>query len=160
MSTIQQQGVDPLDGIAETLNRSAAATIAAATRGLSPITLMLAATDWGVHLARAPGKQMQLGAKAARKHMRLADYAARQTRDPDAEPAIEPLPQDRRFSDPAWKQQPFNLIAQSFLLNQQWWYAATTGIGGVSKHHEDIMEFTTRQMLDVLAGGIPSLQRP
>ena len=151
MSTIQQQGVDPLDGIAETLNRSAAATIAAATRGLSPITLMLAATDWGVHLARAPGKQMQLGAKAARKHMRLADYAARQTRDPDAEPAIEPLPQDRRFSDPAWKQQPFNLIAQSFLLNQQWWCAATTGIGGVSKRHEDIMEFTTRQMLDVLA---------
>ena len=51
MSTIHQQGVDPLDGIAETLNRSAAATIAAATRGLSPITLMLAATDWGVHLA-------------------------------------------------------------------------------------------------------------
>ena len=42
--------------------------------------------------------------------------------------AIAPLPQDRRFDDPAWRRPPFDLIAQSFLLQQQWWHAATTGV--------------------------------
>ncbi|WP_025293970.1 PHA/PHB synthase family protein [Sphingomonas sanxanigenens] len=142
---------DPLDGIAQTLDRTAAATIAQMTNGLSPATMLLAATDWAAHLARSPGKQMLLGAKLARKYLRLFDYAARSAHDPAAAPAIEPLPQDRRFADPAWAQPPFNLIAQGFLLNQQWWHAATTGIGGVSRHHEDIMAFATRQLLDMFA---------
>ncbi|PMX89901.1 poly-beta-hydroxybutyrate polymerase, partial [Pseudomonas sp. GW460-C3] len=69
----------------------------------------------------------------------------------DAAPAIEPLPQDRRFADPAWRVFPFDLISQSFLLTQQWWHAATTGISGVSRHHEEIVAFAARQMLDVVA---------
>ena len=142
---------DPLDGIAETLDRAAVAAIAQATSGLSPTTLAQAFSDWALHLASSPGKQLQLGAKMARKYARLFDYALRSANDPDAVPAIEPLPQDRRFSDPAWKQPPFNILSQAFLLNQQWWYAATTGIGGISKHHQEMVEFGARQMLDMLA---------
>ncbi|MPT48973.1 MAG: alpha/beta fold hydrolase [Sphingobium sp.] len=142
---------DPLDGIAETWDRAAAASIAQMTHGLSPATMMLAAADWALHLGIAPGKQAQLTAKMARKYMRLMDYASRSAQNPDAPPAIDPLPQDHRFSDPAWKQAPFDLIAQSFLLNQQWWHAATTGIGGVSKAHEAQVAFGARQLLDVLA---------
>ena len=69
----------------------------------------------------------------------------------DAAPALEPLPQDRRFIGPAWRQFPFDLISQSFLLTQQWWHAATTGISGVSRHHEEMVAFAARQMLDVIA---------
>ena len=151
MATSPPPSDDPLDGISETLDRTASAAIAQTTFGLSPATLLLAMADWGIHLATSPGKQMQLGAKAIRKHARLFDYLQRRMEDGEAEPAIEPLPQDRRFADPAWKELPFNLVAQAFLLNQQWWHAATTGIGGVSKHHEDMVEFAARQMLDMLA---------
>ena len=149
--TPDSQQPDPLDGIVETLDRAAAAITAKATSGLSPATLLMATTDWAVHLFRSPGKQLQLGAKSARKYMRLFDYMSRSAQRSDAPLAIEPLPQDRRFSDPAWTRPPFNFLAQGFLLNQQWWHAATTGIGGVSKHHEAIMEFAVRQMLDVFA---------
>ncbi|QJR02251.1 alpha/beta fold hydrolase [Sphingobium yanoikuyae] len=142
---------DPLDGIAETLDRAAVAAIAQATFGLSPATLIQAFSEWALHLSISPGKQLQLGAKVARKYARLFDYALRSASDADAAPAIEPLPQDRRFRDPAWKQPPFNILSQAFLLNQQWWYAATTGIGGVSKHHQEMVEFGARQMLDMLA---------
>jgi polyhydroxyalkanoate synthase len=142
---------DPLDGIVETLDRASFATIAQATHGLSPATMMLAATDWTLHLMASPGKQLQLGTKVARKYMRLFDYVERSALNADAAPAIEPLPQDRRFSDPAWKHPPFNHIAQSFLLNQQWWHAATTGVGGVSKAHEAQVAFAARQMLDLFA---------
>lgn len=142
---------DPLDGIAQTIDRFASAAIAQATSGLSPITLFQALGDWSSHLATSPGKQMHLAAKVGRKYMRLFDYIVRSATDPDAAPVIDPLPQDNRFADPAWSRPPFNVIAQSFLLNQQWWYAATTGINGVTRHHEQMVEFTARQMLDVFA---------
>lgn len=148
---LSHPGPDPLDGVAETLDRAAVAAIAQATHGLSPATVMQAFSDWGLHLAQSPGKQLQLAAKIGRKFARLGDYAVRNVGDPDAEPAIEPLSQDRRFADTAWKQSPFNLIAQSFLLNQQWWHAATTGVAGVTRHHEDIVAFAARQALDMLA---------
>lgn len=147
----EQPRPDPLDSICDVLDRAAASAIAQATFGLSPSTLALAASDWAMHLSRSPGKQLQLGAKMSRKYLRMLDFIARSAKGPDPAPAIEPLPQDRRFADAAWKQPPFNLLAQSFLLNQQWWHAATTGVGGVSKHHEDIMEFMARQMLDMFA---------
>jgi len=64
---------------------------------------------------------------------------------------IEPLPQDRRFAGELWQQFPFNFVHQGFLLNQQWWHVATTGIRGVSRHHEDVVEFASRQMLDMFS---------
>jgi polyhydroxyalkanoate synthase len=59
------------------------------------------------------------------------------------------LPQ--RFRDEAWQLWPFKATHQGFLLQQQWWYNATTGVRGVSRHHERVLEFACRQLLDVLA---------
>lgn len=142
---------DPLGGLTETLDHAASAAIAQATSGLSPATMAQAFSDWWLHLASAPGKQLELAAKSARKVARLTDYAMRKVTGGNPEPAIEPLPQDRRFADPSWKQAPFDLIEQAFLLNQQWWHAATTGVGGVTKHHETVIEFATRQLLDTVS---------
>jgi polyhydroxyalkanoate synthase subunit PhaC len=43
------------------------------------------------------------------------------------------MPQDWRFAGQAWYTWPFNLFYQSFLLQQQWWHNATTGLRGITK---------------------------
>lgn len=121
------------------------------TGSISPASLSLAYTDWALHLLASPGKWQRLGEKAMRKSARLARYAACVQGGRTAEPCIEPLPQDRRFRAAGWQQWPFNLIHQAFLLNQQWWHNATTGIGGVSPHHQQVVSFVARQLLDMLS---------
>jgi polyhydroxyalkanoate synthase subunit PhaC len=121
------------------------------TLSISPAGLMSAFFDWGVHLANAPGKQAVLVEKAARKWLRLAMYLTRAAMNPETPPCIEPLPQDKRFSDPLWCQPPFSAIYQAFLLQQQWWHNATTAIRGVAPRHERIVEFTMRQILDIFS---------
>src|SRR3546814_11114177 len=87
MNDIQHVAADPLDGISQALDRAAAVGIAHLTHGLSPVTMILAATDWELHTACAPGKQLQLGATAARKSWRLSDTTRRSLNDPGADPA-------------------------------------------------------------------------
>ena len=121
------------------------------TAGLSPAVMAMAYLDWAVHLASSPGKVARLGEKAMRKAFRLAGYASQCTGKPTMPACIEPLPQDHRFDGPAWQQWPFNLMQQSFLLTQQWWANATTGVPGVEKRHEDIIAFAARQYLDLFS---------
>ena len=138
--------------ITDIIDRSIHATAARFTMGLSPAALAEAYFDWVTHLTFSPGKQLQLIDKAARKLVRFANYAYRCTSESaDATPCIEPLPQDRRFIGDDWRKPPFNFIYQAFLLNQQWWHNATMGIRGVTKQHEEILQFMSRQMIDMFS---------
>ncbi len=118
--------------------------------GLSPAALALAMFDWSIHLASAPGKRLELADKANRKAARLLSYLAAAA-DSDAPPCIEPLPGDYRFSGEAWRKQPYSFWAQAFLLNQQWWHNVTHEVPGVTPHHEDVVSFGARQILDMIA---------
>jgi polyhydroxyalkanoate synthase len=119
-------------------DRLARAYAARATLGISPAALALAFGDWWLHLAASPGKLVELQRKAARKWLRYL-----------AGTAIEPLAQDRRFAAPGWQEWPFKPMQQGFLFLQQWWHNATTGVHGVSPHHEHVVNFATRQLLDL-----------
>jgi polyhydroxyalkanoate synthase len=136
----------------ETADRFFHAAIARMSGGLSPGALAAAYLDWIAHLAVSPGKQAHILEKAAQKQFRLGRFINNCACNPgQAENCIKPLPQDKRFSAPEWQHWPFNLLYQAFLLNQQWWHNATTGVRGVSKHHERMVEFTARQLLDVVS---------
>ncbi len=146
---------------ADVMDRSLHAAIGRFTAGLAPMTLIGAYADWVAHLAAAPGKQLLLAEKAARKVMRLANYALRRTLEKDGcEPCIEPLAQDRRFTGEAWRQPPYDLNYQAFLLMQQWWHNAMTDVRGVLPEHEKMVTFGTRQWLDVLSPSNNLLTNP
>lgn len=135
----------------EFMDRAARAGLGRLTGGISPAALAAAYFDWATHLAFSPGKQLQLAGKAAEKSARFWNYAVRCGLGGSAPCCIEPLPQDRRFRHEAWRTWPFNLMSQGFLLTQQWWHNATTGVRGVTEQHERVLEFATRQLLDVVS---------
>ncbi|MBP6895447.1 MAG: PHA/PHB synthase family protein [Gammaproteobacteria bacterium] len=136
----------PADAAAAALDMQARATAARLTGALSPMAGLLAAFDWAAHLAASPGKQVALAQLAAQQAQALSREWAPATPDAFAAP-------DRRFRAPAWQHAPFKAWQQAFLASQQWWDAATHGVLGVERHHEDLVAFSARQWLDLLSPG-------
>ncbi len=137
---------------AEQIDRAFHATLARLTSGISPVALSLAYFDWASHLAAAPQRQLEIAQDAMQTAGRIFESALHYT-EPGHRPwsLIKPQPQDRRFSAPEWESPPFNMLAQAFLLREQWWHNATTGVRGVAPPNEAIVEFSVRQVLDMLA---------
>ncbi len=135
---------------ARDLDRWVHAQVAHFTGGLSMPALRMAFEDWYIHLSHNPAQQNELAQLAIQMMQKLALYVASPKNcGLPLSNCAEPVIQDKRFADPSWHAWPYDLISQSFLLNQAWWQTATTGVRGVSRHHEDVVSFTVRQLLDV-----------
>ena len=111
------------------------------TGSLSGISLTLAYLDWFLHLANAPERRLALALKAGEQLKRLASPVE----------WTQPAAEDHRFRDEAWTRPPFNQIAQAFLLTEEWWKEATSGLPGVAKSHTDVVSFDARQLLDIFS---------
>ncbi len=131
------------------IDRELQAWRARVTGGASPIAFSLAYLDWLAHLAGLPGRQAELAVGAWRDVMGLAADVA-WTGPADAR-GREPRPEDPRFAAPGWRRWPFSVFSQAFLLTERWWQEATSGVPGVSHHHERIVSFATRQLLDAVS---------
>nr|WP_236589523.1 alpha/beta fold hydrolase [Ramlibacter aurantiacus] len=121
--------------------------IARMCHGISPSSLAQAYADWLTHLGVSPSKQLGLAAHAWQDSMAWGQFVASAL----AQGGVPPQPADKRFSAPEWRQPPFNALAQGFLQAQHWWGAASTGVRGVSRHHEELAAFSARQWLDMLS---------
>ena len=118
------------------------AWLAQLTGGISPAALAGTWQDWTTHLLFSPSKLLELGMQAASSWQRWASYGPGMVR---------PLAQDKRFNGSEWQAWPYSQVSQGFLMTQQWWHRATTGVRGVSPHHTDVVSFIARQMLDCVA---------
>jgi polyhydroxyalkanoate synthase len=145
------QAADVTEGSKQILDRLAHAWVGHTTAGVSPASILAAYADWSWHLSTSPGKQAQLLEKAWRKTMKFAGFLPHALAGSESGACIQPLAHDKRFSSEEWQEWPFNAVHQSFLLTQQWWHNATTNVDGVSEHHGDVVNFTTRQILDTLS---------
>ncbi|HEY0233650.1 MAG TPA: alpha/beta fold hydrolase [Afipia sp.] len=143
-------------GIAETtlsrktfrdLDRATAAATARITSGLSPAALWLAYCDWTIHFAASPGKQIELALDMYQNWARLSADAVKPADEHQPELSFE----DSRFKADAWQQFPFRLWYENFLLAEHWWRKATHDVAGVSPHHENMVAFAARQMLDMVS---------
>jgi polyhydroxyalkanoate synthase subunit PhaC len=135
----------------QVLDRAAHAAIAQATLGLSPAALAGAFFDWWGHLAFSPGKQAELAQQAIAGALDNLAFATQSASAASGDPCERALPHDDRFRAPDWQAFPFNIYAHNFLSIERWWEAATTHVRGVSQRHDDMANFTARQILDTVA---------
>ncbi|MBL3564014.1 alpha/beta fold hydrolase [Rhodovulum sulfidophilum] len=141
----------------ETADRAGRAIQARMTSGASPNAAVAAWADWASHLARAPGRQMELAERAMRNGAKLAAHAAGWSA---RNPPFRPRSEDHRFTHPDWSRPPFSLWQQAFLAAQDWWDAAAEPARGTDPHSSDRVAFMARQMLDVLSPSNMPLTNP
>ena len=134
-----------------TLDRAARAAVGRVTQGVSPHAVYTAWADWGMHLARAPGRQLELAEAAWTGAARLASFMARLTTQQSAEPPFKPASGDRRFDDPSWSNPPFVFWQQTQLAIEDWWGAATGPLRGLPEKTRQRVGFMARAYLDMLS---------
>lgn len=136
--------VNPLDMAIHSL-------IAELTGGISPVSVMQAWSDWAIHFAISPGKQVELLTMLQRQTTNWLTLHQELLHKRAPEKAQATDRKDTRFTHESWGNWPFNAISRIFLQNQQLLQEATTGVRGVSPHHENVVNFMSRQILDVIS---------
>ncbi|WP_323772337.1 PHA/PHB synthase family protein [Antarctobacter sp.] len=133
------------------LDRAVRGAAAVATGGVSPLAMMQTWSDWAIHMARAPGRQLELAQHAGENAAKLMGFAAKTMSGTALEPPFAPKAYDHRFTDSGWRKPPFSLWQQSFLATQDWWDHATEGLRGLRPQDSDRARFLVRQMLDTVS---------
>jgi polyhydroxyalkanoate synthase len=142
---------NPPDNPYATFDRSLHAGLARLTGGISPAAIASAYLDWAAHVFATPGRQLELLNQAAAGALASIDFAAQCALSHKGDPCDCALPQDNRFRAKEWCAFPYNVYANSFLATERWWESATSNVRGVSRRHEDVVTFVTRQLLDTIA---------
>ncbi|MCB6179049.1 alpha/beta fold hydrolase [Rhodobacter sp. Har01] len=140
----------------DTLDRAARGALAKLSGGVSPHAFIEAWSDWAQHLARSPGRQLELAEHAQQNLLKVMALAA----SPGGAPPFVPKPYDKRFAHPGWQTFPFQLWQQGFLAVQDWWDQATEPMRGLRPEDADRTRFLARQTLDVLSPSNQPLLNP
>lgn len=133
----------------EALDRASRAAVAYLSAGVSPHAFIEAWSDWALHLARAPGRQLELAERAQQNMTKLLAQSVLPRLD--AAPAFEPKAYDHRFRHAGWEKPPFRNMQQGFLAVQDWWDYATDHLRGLRPEDADRTRFMARQMLDLVS---------
>jgi len=133
------------------LDRSVMASLAQMTAGLSPHAMIDAWSDWAMHLARAPGRQLELMERAQTNWLKLSQFAVAGLLGKPQEKPFKPGPYDPRWSDDGWDKAPFSVWQQGFLGLQDWWHAATAELPGLRPQNAQRTSFMLRQLLDTVS---------
>lgn len=143
---------DADDGISvpsfENWNRVLRATAARLTQGLSPHAQAAAWFDWASHLARAPGRQAELGIAAAQIATLYSRFVAQALTGAMPPPPFHAKPHDRRFQHEAWSRAPLVFWQQAQLAQERWWCEATREVRGMSPIRAKRVRFMVNQILN------------
>ena len=144
----------PADHQHQHFDRAVRAAVARLSGVVSTHAFIEAWSDWAQHLARAPGRQMELAKHAQRNMGKLMALAT----SPGSAPPYAPKPYDHRFKHEGWQKPPFQMWQQGFLAMQDWWDHATEPMRGLRPEDAERTRFLARQTLDVLSpSNVPHL---
>jgi polyhydroxyalkanoate synthase len=128
----------------EDLDRMSRALVARLTGGQSPNAPFAAWANWAGHLARAPGRQMELA-----DDIREAGFKA--LTGLMGGPGHEAEPGDHRWDHGGWELPPFKALKQAQLAGEAVWNAATEPTRGGDPAAARRVRFLGKQVLDALS---------
>lgn len=114
----------------------------------SPVTLVLSYFDWFAHIMICPAKQLEIRSYFFESNL---NWCKDIFDSESCEISLMCQPTDQRFKHPGWNDFPYSLYARLFLMYEDLWSHATQNVRGVEKHHQQVVHFLSRQLLDVFA---------
>ncbi len=131
----------------QNFDRAARGVMARLSGGVSTHAFIEAWSDWAQHMARSPGRQLELAEHAQQNALKLMAMLA----SPGSAPPFAAKPYDHRFKHDDWQKPPFQVWQQGFLAVQDWWDHATEPMRGLRPEDAERTRFLARQMLDLVA---------
>ena len=114
--------------------------------------LSSAYADWLIHLYTSPAKLLDVSRKFHCSFSEFLNYSINVYHNQKYLPCFPVDPSDHRFQDKLWSlQYPFNLYSQLFLSIENLFNDLSSNVPGVLHHHEHLVNFSGRQLLDMLA---------
>ncbi len=119
---------------------------------LDPDTIGKAFTELTQQMWRDPGKVFEHQMAMWQDLLDLTTRTARHALGDEPEPVASPAPDDKRFKDDAWQDNPlFDFIKQSYLIAAKHIQANVRDVEGLDEKTARQVDFYTRQFVDAMA---------
>jgi polyhydroxyalkanoate synthase subunit PhaC len=128
---------------------------------LDPMNVGGAFLEMTAKLLANPAQLMQAQMGLWRDYMTLWQNTTRRMLGASPEPVIESDPKDKRFADPAWRQNEiFDFIKQSYLLSARYINDVVTHVDGLEPKTAQKIDFYARQFVNALSPSNFALTNP
>ncbi|MBS0549902.1 MAG: class I poly(R)-hydroxyalkanoic acid synthase [Proteobacteria bacterium] len=117
-----------------------------------PLRLTQTFMDFTAKMIADPAKLVQAQMELWQQYMRLWQVTTQRMMGQKVEPVAEPAKGDKRFNDPAWKDEVvFDYLKQSYLLTARWLQGTVKDVDGVDAKTAQKVEFYARQFMDAMS---------
>ena len=117
-----------------------------------PLRLTQTFMDFTAKMLADPNKLVQAQMELWNQYLRLWQVTTQRMMGEKVEPIAEPAKGDKRFNDPAWKEEVvFDYLKQSYLLTARWMQQTVRQVEGVDEKTAQKIDFYTRQFMDAMS---------
>jgi polyhydroxyalkanoate synthase subunit PhaC len=117
-----------------------------------PLHLTRTFMDFTSKMLADPNRLLQAQLELWEQYMKLWQVTAQRMMGQKVEPVAEPAKGDKRFNDPAWKDEVvFDYLKQSYLLTARWLQQTVKQVEGVDDKTAQKVDFYTRQFIDAMS---------
>ncbi len=117
-----------------------------------PLRLTQTFMDFTAKMLADPNRLVQAQVELWQQYMKLWQVTAQRMMGQPVEPVAEPARGDKRFNDPAWKDEVvFDYLKQSYLLTARWLQGTIKEVEGVDDKTARKVDFYTRQFIDAMS---------
>src|SRR5687768_8749843 len=117
-----------------------------------PLRLTQTFMDFTAKMLADPNRLVQAQMELWQQYLALWQHTAQRMMGQKVEPMAEPAKGDKRFADPAWKDEVvFDYLKQSYLLTARWLQQTVKEVEGVDDKTAKKVDFYTRQFIDAMS---------